>query len=1163
MTRVVVVSVEHVCRVGSNPPVADEAHRNDALAGAMPRPSMRAITVVLALWLASECVTVAGATALARAQDAATGAGVDLEAIEFFEKAIRPVLAERCSECHGAQARKPKGGLVLETRAGMLKGGDSGPAIVPGDPDSSLLVQAIRYNHEALRMPPNGRLAPQEVAAFETWVRQGAPQPTPEPARSARDTAKPVAVGHALKTDHWAFRTPRRPTVPDRNNTAPSAIDAFLQVELDTRELPSAPAAERRTLLRRATFDLTGLPPGPENVEAFVADQSPDAFAKVVDRLLASPRYAERWARHWLDLVRYTDEFDEVWRYRDWVIRAFKEDMPYDQFVVHQVAGDRLPASAQSTVNADGIVATTMLAIGPWGGIDRPKRLADIVDDQIDTMSRCFLGLTIACARCHDHKFDPIPTADYYGLAGFFFSSRILTDQAYLSHTAPRLKIPLASAREVEEHHRKAAEVQRLDDQLQSAVDRRYAAFARSLVPRLADYLLAAWDYSNRPADQGNLSAEEFAKRRGLYEFAVRGWIDYVAGPRAGSFHPLPQPVRDFDTEPGVEVWRTAAERPWWAYNSTDHDVPIETFLLPPRSVSVNPGVEGGSVGWMSPITGKVQITGRLTDGDPYDGVGVAWQVDHLTRAGRHQLCSGRLPNGGSMRLDQGRFGTRLDSVRVERGDVIQLQVALARGDAHYDITNVGLTISCVERDQAARWDLARDVGRDFLAGNPHADSRGNPGVWQFDDMSGSHRAGRMPAVDRLLSEWDKAAVEGPGNRTAVVEAAGRLAMAAASPENEKEGETDLLQELTSVQSPFWVKDRNNSRYLSPKDRAALEKLAGELDAARAQVPALAYASGIQDGGPRYGPYPGIQDARIYTRGSYAQPGRRVPRHFPEALAGGQPKKFAEGSGRLELARWIARPDHPMTARVMVNRIWQHHFGAGIVRTPSNFGKKGEVPTNSELLDWLAIRFVESGWSVKAMHRLIMLSAAYQRSSHAPRRLLDADPENRVWGRMNRRRLEAEELHDSLLTLAGRLRDQPGGPAESDPASPRRLIYLATSRSDRSDFGSVFDRANPALHVERRTISTVAPQALYLMNHPWVMEQAQAVARRREVAALADPTARIAMLHRLIYGRPASESEIALGRGFIAAAPRGPAAETAWDLYAHALFMTNEFLFVD
>jgi hypothetical protein len=1020
---------------------------------------------------------------------------------------------------------------------------------VPGDPESSPLIRAIRYDNEALRMPPKGRLAPDVVAAFETWVKRGAPAPSAAAHDAvAADTAR-------SRVDHWAFRPPREPGVP-AGGKGEGPIDTFLGAALGKRGLSPAPPADRRTLIRRATFDLTGLPPRPEEVEAFVTDRSPEAFARVVDRLLASPRYGERWARHWLDLVRYTDEIEEVWRYRDWVVKAFNEDRPYDRFIVDQVAGDRIPAEAPDVVNRDGIVATTVLAIGPWGGIDRKKRLADIVDDQIDTIGRSVLGLTIACARCHDHKFDPISTADYYGLAGFFFSSRILSDTAYLSHTAPRLKVPLAPAPVVEEHRRKTADIQQAEDRLQAAVDRHYAGFARGLLPRVADYLLTSWDYQNRPADQAGVSADDFAKGRGLHGFALSRWIEVLGGPRGGETHPLPHPVRDYDGERGVSAWMAHAERPWWAFNGSNRDVGIETFLLPPRTVSVNPGVEGGAVNWTSPVAGTVRIAGRLTDGDPHDGTGVAWAIDQIGKNDRRQLVTGRLPNGGTMALAQGRFGDRLDSVRVEAGDVIQLQVALGEGDAHYDITNVTLTITA--RDGSAAWDLVRDVGSDFLAGNPHADASGRPGVWRFDDMAGSQRNGRMPALDRRLADWDAAVASG-GGRPAVEAAAHKIArtIAAAGPED------GIILDLTGPRSPFWVKDRDDAKYLPAPAQAELQKLASEVEALRAQVPGIEYACGIQEGGNRYGHYPGIGDARIYPRGNYEAPGRTVPRHFPGALGGEGTPPIVQGSGRLELARWIARPDNPLTARVMVNRIWQHHFGAGIVRTPSNFGRKGEPPTDPQLLDWLARRFVESGWSIKAMHRLIMLSDAYRRSSRPTTALRAADPENRLWGRMDRRRLEAEELHDSLLALAGRLDERPGGPAESDPSSPRRLIYLASSRNDRSDFGSVFDRANPSLHVERRTVSTVAPQALYLMNGSWVLEQARGLARRPEVAAEREPARRIDRLYRLVYGRSATAEEIELGRATFAAAPAGADSQAAWDRYAQALLLTNEFLFVD
>jgi hypothetical protein len=1080
-------------------------------------------------------------TALAQQVDVQEPAGV-----EFFEKAIRPVLAEKCVGCHGPW--KQSSGLRLDSRESALKGGNSGPAIVPGEPESSLLIRAIRYTDEAVRMPPKKRLAPEEVAAFEAWVKKGAPAGSaPE-----RDHA---AAATGPQRDPWAFRPPREPAVPSRK-VDESPIDAFLRAGLEQRKLTPSPPADRRTLIRRATFDLTGLPPTPEEVEGFLADRSPDAFARVVDRLLASPAYGERWARHWLDLVRYTDEIEEAWRYRDWVVRAFNQDLPYDRFIVDQVAGDLIPASTPDAVNVDGLVATTVLAIGPWGGIDRKKRLADIVDDQIDTLSRSILGLTIACTRCHDHKFDPIPTADYYGLAGFFFSSRVLSDTSYLSHAAPRQKVPLAPVSVVEDHRRKAAMVRRAEDRLQAAVDRYYAQFALGLVPKLADYLLGAWDYSHRPADLAGLSADEFAKRRDLHGFALSRWVEILGGPRVGETRRLQHPVPDYDGERGVEAWMADAERPWWACNATERDVAIETFLLPPRSVSVNPGVEGGAVAWRSPIAGTVQITGRLTDGDPHDGSGVSWAIDHVKKGGRRQLVTGRLPNGDSMGLDQGRFSDRLASVHVELGDEIQLQVALGEGDAHYDITNVELDI--VIADGSAVWDLARDTGANFLESNPHRDSLGHPGVWQFDDMAGSQRAGRMPAADRLLAEWD-AAVSSGGGRPAAEAAAQKLAraVAAAGPDD------GVILDLTGPRSPFWVKDRDDARYLPASAQAEIQEATRQIESLRAQLPTLSYASAIQEGGLRYGPYPGTGDARIFPRGNCETPGRTVPRHFPRALGGADTPDVGRGSGRLELARWLVRRDHPLTARVMVNRIWQHHFGAGIVRTPSNFGKMGRAPTHPALLDWLALRFIESGWSIKYMHRMIILSDAYQRSSRPSPALLQADPENQLWGRMDRRALDAEELHDAMLALADRLDQRPGGPAESDPSSPRRLIYLASSRSDRSNFASVFDRADPALHVERRTHSTVAPQALYLMNHPWVIEQARGLARRKDVAAGSSPPRRIAWLYELAYGRPATAEEIEVSRALTVGTPARADPLAAWDRYAHVLLMSNEFMYVE
>ncbi|HKB35262.1 MAG TPA: PSD1 and planctomycete cytochrome C domain-containing protein, partial [Gemmataceae bacterium] len=979
----------------------------------------------------------------------------DAEGIDFFEKRVRPLLADRCYRCHSDRATKLRGGLRLDTREGLLKGGNSGPAVVPGDPDRSLLIRAVRHADPDLKMPPNNRLPAEEVATLEAWVKRGAPVP---------DTGR--ATESSTRT-HWAFLPPKAQAPPrvKQQGWAQGPIDHFLLARLEEKELRPVPPADRPTLLRRATFDLTGLPPSPDELDAFLADNSPDAFAKVVDRLLASPAYGERWGRHWLDLARYCDDFPEAWRYRDWVVHSFNRDLPYDQFVALQIAGDRLPAPSplpsapggegkgeggSGAVNADGVVATTLLSLGPWGGIDRGKRMADIVDDQIDTIGRGFLGLTLACARCHDHKFDPITQEDYYALAGIFYSSRVLSDTGYLSHGTHRLRIPLVSPEEIARHQRHLARIQVAEKQLQDEVERHYSAFAASLLPRTAAYLQAAWEYRLRPKDQAALSVRDFASRRGLHPFALEQWVSYLGGTRLAEGRRLHVPVRDYDGERGVHVWGASAERPWWGVNTNKHEVAIETFLLPPRTVSVNPGTEGGAVGWKSPISGRVRVTGRLVDADPHDGVGVSWAVDLVSGGVRRELSSGSLPNGGTLGLDQGRQARRLASVEVKAGDVLYLNVWLRQGDAHYDITNVDLTVTRL--DGPGTWDLTRDVIDHFLDGNPN---KGGPaaGVWSFHDLAGSGRKDRMPATDRALAALDPVIAEvaaGKRDRAALAWA-GRTFQTMIDVAGT---DSPLVQDLTTVSSPFWVRERDDAKYLPANARAALARQATDLEALRNRLPPLPCAHGVEEGGPRFSLFPGTGDVRVHVRGRHEQLGARAPRRFPRALAGDRPPAITAGSGRLELARWVGSADNPLTARVMVNRIWQHHFGEGIVRTPSNFGRLGTPPTHPELLDWLAVRFVESGWSVKAMHRLILLSAAYQQSSRPSPDLLRADPDNRLFGRMNRRRLEAEALHDGLLAICGRLdRSRGGPPGVRVPEAPCRMVYLKSSRADRSGFG--------------------------------------------------------------------------------------------------------------
>jgi hypothetical protein len=747
--------------------------------------------------------------------------------LEFFEKRVRPVLVERCYPCHSVQSRKQKGGLSLDTREGLLRGGDSGPAIAPGDPEQSLLVKAIRYGDENLRMPPpkeKSRLSAGQVADIESWIRAGAAH--------ARPAAKPEDSAWEARKK-WLFEPPADPPLPPRN-TGESPIDAFLRAKLAARGLSASPPADRRILLRRVTYDLIGLPPTPEEMDTFVSDDSPDAFAKVVERLLVSPHYGERWGRHWLDLARYAvvredsaakrkepSEIPEAWRYRDWVIDAFNRDLPYDDFILHQVAGDLLPPKEPGGVNVDGIVASGFLAIGEWGiQDDNPEKMVwDTADENIDAVGRTFLGLTLSCTRCHDHKFDPLTTRDYYALAGIFVSTHVVAQPAKVGAHTPMIRIPLV---------------------------------------------------------------------------------------------------------PQAEIDRVA-------FQSSQGDSKIK-----------------------------------------------------------------------------------------------EIEKALAA-------------------------------------------------------------ASEPPEQQRLKAEMDR-----------------------------------LKRTLP------------------------------------APVPA---ALGAREGGIPGTSYAGFHNARIRIRGDIQRPGDEVPRGFPAVLIRDGSPPISSGSGRWALARWLTSRDHPLTARVMVNRIWRHHFGEGLVRTPSNFGRMGEAPTHPELLDWLAHRFVDSGWSVKAMHRLMLLTAAYRQSSAASPEGLEKDPDNRLLWRMNRRRLEAEAFRDALSAVSDTLDRTRGGPADPNPAGRRRMIYLMVSRTSKSPFEALFDGADSTSHTDRRTVSTVAPQALFLLNNPFLLESSAALARRL-IASTSDGAARGIRAYRLLFGRSPEPEELRLALDFVAAAGREKE-EQSWTDLARTLLCTNEFVIID
>ena len=909
---------------------------------------------------------------------------------------MRPLLVEHCYDCHSGA--KNKGGLSLETKAGWAKGGDSGPAIVPGKPDDSLLIQAVRYMDKDLVMPPEkkgGKLKDAEIAVLEEWVKTGAPDP--------RETvAKIAGMPAAEAKSWWAFQPlPASAKTP----ATPAQMDALIEVRLAPADLQAAPAADKRTLIRRATFDLTGLPPAPEEVAAFISDAAPDAFGKVVERLLASPHYGEKWGRHWLDTVRYADSLDsrsynqdgdilDAWRYRDWVVNAFNRDLPYDQFVTQQLAGDILAAREY---DAQKVVATGLYAIGNWGNgdADKEKLHTDMVDDQIDVTGRAFLGLTLACARCHDHKFDPLTTKDYYGLAGIFFSSRILENFASKGAGEKLMRIPLLSPQQAAERERTRKRIAEIDADISSRLE------------------------------------------------------------------PFTEVTRDVAGKPGLISWKgRGADNPSLVINTTDAPVAFSTIKLPARAIAVHPGPKVAATAvWRSPVAGTVRVSGRLQDADPNCGDGIVWLVKH----GEKTLRTAEMNNAASADVEE-------ISVAVQPGDLLQLSIR-PRAEYTCDTTQIDFVI---RDERGAKWDL-----REALVGGA---AQGLNDVWWLCSGEGSQLGKDNPRAKELAAE-----------------------------------------------------------------RKQLDERLAQTD----------YAQGMLEGGIPQTRYVGFHDAAVHKRGRYDSLGDMVPRAFPALLTKEQPV-IREGSGRLELARWIASADNPLTARVMVNRIWQHHFGEGLVRTPNNFGKLGTPPTHPELLDALASEFIRSGWSVKQMHRLIMGTAAYQRSATPVGQASQRDAENKLLSHQHRHRLTAEELRDAMLRVAGRLDESLGGKSAPDILAPRRTLYLTTIRSDRAGFQMLFDGADPTAIVEKRTEATVAPQSLFLLNHPFTLAQAEALSAAAAKAD-ADVNGWVFWLWQRVFQREPSPADTALATRALGENPDA----ARWTEFCQMLLCSNEFSYVD
>ena len=877
------------------------------------------------------------------------------EGLEFFEKRIRPVLVEHCYGCHSAEAQKIKGGLRLDTAEHVRKGGETGLAVVGGKPEESALITAVRYHDKDLQMPPpkdgaSQKLAGAIIADLVEWVRIGAPMPKDSPAS--------VSQANASTLRHWAFEPLSDPPVPTTKDAAwpKTDIDRFILAKLEDAALSPAPPADARTLLRRLSFDLTGLPPQADEVTAFESSGgagNASGFAARVSAQLASPHYGERWGRHWLDLARYADTkgyvydreerfFVHAHAYRDWVVRAFNEDLPYDRFLLLQIAADQLVAPDSPDLAAMGFLTSGRRFLGV---------MHDVIDDRIDVVSRATMALTVACARCHDHKYDPIPTQDYYSLYGIF------------RNKAERL-VPIGAAgadAAFEKAHTEAAR------KLSETMQRRRDEAAGRLRARVGEYLAAQLELQKYPEE----GFDQILTVSDLIPASVRRWRDFL---------------------------HTIREAP------------------------------------------------------------------HLILAPWHALAA--LPDEEFA----AKADTALEELRRRAGEKLN-----------------PLVLAAFTTPPKTMREVAERFGKVFAAAEAASE-------------------GRDAATDAL-----RTFLRDPQSPTTVPDVG--------IVDNELFFPTSACEELWKLQ-------------------AKLERLL--IDSPAAPTHALV----LFDREPEPNP-------RVFKRGNAGRRGEEVPRQAPLVIAGSKRQPFQKGSGRLELAQTIASAENPLTARVMVNRIWQHHFGSGLVRTPSDFGLRAEAPTHPELLDWLARRFIDSGWSVKAMHRLILSSAVYQQAS-ANEAAVHRDPDNRLLARFPRQRLEFEQLRDALLAVSGDLDRTMGGKPAGAFASKRRTIYGLVDRQFLAGTYRVFDFANPDLHVAQRSATTVPQQALFFLNHAFVAARAKALAARPEIAETGSAEARVRGLYRAILQRDPLPQETARGQEFIGSAEaEKPAADpaplpTAW-----------------
>ncbi|OUV09854.1 MAG: hypothetical protein CBC46_12545 [Verrucomicrobiaceae bacterium TMED86] len=904
-------------------------------------------------------------------------AGAD-EGINYFETHIRPLFAKHCYECHSEGAKKLKANLYLDSRAGWETGGDSGPALIPGKPDESLIIEVTSHLNSDLQMPPDEKLSDDKIEKLRTWITMGAPDPRDGVVKKSRSK-----IDLEKGRQFWAFKPPvAHPTPKVEDATWPrNDIDRFVLARLESEKLTPTKDAKRQTLLRRIYYDLIGLPPSPEELKNFLADQSPKAFEKVVDDLLARPDFGERWGRHWLDVARFAESsgggrsmiFPHAWRFRDYIIKSFNEDKPFDQLVREHLAGDLLPHESPERRN-EQLVGSGYLVLGAMNYElqDQERLRMEFVDEQIDTMGRTFLGMTLGCARCHDHKFDPIPTTDYYALAGIFQSTESMGEGSAASgvSSVATVKLETSNLPELKKHRAELASLQKQITQL-------------------------------KKKSPGNSSTT------------------------------LPEITIDSDKAKLTGIWKPSTHTANWVGENYLHD---------------NNQGKGEKA---------AEFTAALPESRDYEVL-----ISYSSGSGRSKKAP--------------------------------------------------VTIFHAEGETTILLDQTKPP--------THHESFASVGSFSFSKD--------QPARIVISNKGTTSHV--------IVDAVGFV-----GPDTGKKVEKPKID-----------------RAAINAEIKALEKQHKDLDSKIKKLEPMTMA-------PRESKNPA--DGHVHIRGLVRNKGPKIPRGFisvatdPRAAL----KIPAKSSGRLELAHWVADGNNPLTSRVMVNRIWKHLLGEGLVRTPDNFGETGELPSHPELLDYLALNFTDSNWSVKTIIREIALSRTYQLSSLSQS---DQDPENRLLARANRKRLEAECIRDTALLVSGKLDPNRSGPTIKKAGkydlnykfnTSRKSIYTPWFRNSMIDLFEVFDAPNPNLVVGKRTTSNIPTQSLFLMNSPFIREQSILTAKQ-----LIGKGAKIEDAYLILLGRRPSTSEQATTSDFLSQFPPDQQ-EEAWTQLCQTLFSCVDFRFLD